>query len=136
MHATVNTGDDRKSNLETVKFNNSTKFGVDVLDQMAREYTVNAASHRWPEQFFLQYIRFGYNQCHILYKLVTGSKISRQRYLLRLSEELPSRFVEERRANSHQSSQTNSSMQKSHKQKLSQSKGCTNKTHEKCSCCS
>ena len=63
MHATVDTGDDRKSKPENVKFYNSTKFGVDLLDQMARKYTVNAASRRWPVQSFLQHIRFGCNQC-------------------------------------------------------------------------
>ena len=60
MHATVDTGDDRKSKPETVKFYNSTKFGVDVLDQAARKYTVNAASRRWLVQFFFTTY---YNQC-------------------------------------------------------------------------
>ena len=63
MHATVDTGDDRKPKPKIVKFYNSTKFGVDVLDQIARKYTVNAASRRWPVQLFLQHIRFGCNQC-------------------------------------------------------------------------
>ena len=63
MHATIDTGDDRKSMPETVKFYNSTKFGADVVDQMARKYTVIVASRRWPVQFFLQHIRFGFNQC-------------------------------------------------------------------------
>ena len=62
MHATVDTGDNQKSKPETVKFYNSTKFGVDVRDQMARKYIVNAASRRGPMQFFLQpRIRFGCN---------------------------------------------------------------------------
>ena len=52
MHATVNKGDGQKSKPETVIFYNSTKFAVDVLDQMARKHTVNAASRRWPLQFF------------------------------------------------------------------------------------
>ena len=63
MHATVDASDVRKSKLETVKFFNSTKFGVDVLDQIARKYTVNAASRRWPVQTFLQHVRFVCNQC-------------------------------------------------------------------------
>ena len=37
MHATVDTRDDRKSQPETVKFYNSTKFGVDVLDQSGQK---------------------------------------------------------------------------------------------------
>ena len=96
MHATVDTGDDRKSWPGTVKFCNSVKFGVDVLDQMARKYTVNAVSHRWPVQFFYNILDLAAINASILYKLVTGSKISRRRYLLRLSEKLRSRFVEER----------------------------------------
>ena len=52
MHLTVDTGNDQKSKPETVKFYNSTKFGADVVDQMVRKYTVNAASSRWPVQFF------------------------------------------------------------------------------------
>ena len=127
MHATVDTGDDRKSKPKTVKFYNSPKFDVDVLDQMARKYIVNAVSHRWREQFFYNISDLAAINDHILYKLVTGSKISRRRYFLRLSEELCSKFVEERKANSHQFSQTNSSMQKSQKRKRCQSKSCTNK---------
>ena len=97
MRATVDTSDDRKSKLETVKFFNSTKFGVDVLNQMARKYSVNAASRRWPMQFFYNILDLAAINAHFLYKLVIGSKISRQRYLLRLSEELRLRFVEERK---------------------------------------
>ena len=52
MHSTVDIGDDRKSEPKTVTFYNSTKFGVDVVNQMARKYTVNAASCRWLVQFF------------------------------------------------------------------------------------
>ena len=87
MHATVVTGDDRKSKPENVKFYNSTNFGVDVPDHMARKYTVNAASRRWPVQFFYNILDLAVIKAHILYKLVTGSKISRGRYFLRLSEE-------------------------------------------------
>ena len=93
MHSTVDIGDDRKSKPETVNFYNSTKFGVDVVDQMARKYTVNAASRRWPVQFFYNISDLAAINAHILYKLVTGSKISGRRYLLRLSEELRSRFI-------------------------------------------
>ena len=79
MHSTVDIGDDRKSKPETVTFYNSTKFGVDVVDQMARKYTVNAASRRWPVQFFYNILDLAAINAHILYKLVTGSKISRRR---------------------------------------------------------
>ena len=84
MHSTVDIGDDRKSKPETVTFYNSTKFGVDVVDQMARKYSVNATSRRWPVQFFYNILDLAAINAHILYKsLVTGSKISRRRYRLR-----------------------------------------------------
>ena len=54
------------------EINNSTKFGVDVLDQMARKYTVNAATSRWPVQFFCNILDLAAINAHILYKLVTG----------------------------------------------------------------
>ena len=44
MDSTVDIGDDRKSKTETVTFSNSTKFEVDVVNQMAKKYTVSAAS--------------------------------------------------------------------------------------------
>ena len=103
---------------------------------MARKYTVNASSRRRPVQFFYNILDLAAINAYILYKLVIGSKISRRRYFLRLSEELRSRFVDERKANSHQSSHTNSSLQKSHKLKHCQNKSCTSKTRETCSSCS
>ena len=54
MHSTVDIGDDQKSKPKTVNFYNSTKFGVGVVDQMARKYIVNATSRSWPVQFFYE----------------------------------------------------------------------------------
>ena len=36
----------------TVLFYNKTKDGVDVIDQMARKYSVKAASRMWPIYIF------------------------------------------------------------------------------------
>ena len=80
MHAAVDTGDERKSKPTTVKLCNSTTFGVDVLDQMARKYIVNAASCRWPVKFCYNILDLSAINVHILYKLVTRSKISRRWY--------------------------------------------------------
>ena len=52
-------GDNYKFVPETIAFYNKTKFGVDVVDQMARKYSVKAGSFRWPLQIFFQYFRFG-----------------------------------------------------------------------------
>ena len=71
---------------------------------------------------------------HILHKSVAGSKILGRRYLLRLSEELRAKLVEERKANNSQESiqysHSNSCMQKTNKRNHCQSKNCTNKTRE------
>ena len=80
MHFTVDTSDDQKSKPENVKFYYSTKFGADVIDQMARKYIVNAASRRWPVQLFYNILDLAAINVHILYKLVIGSKISQRRY--------------------------------------------------------
>ena len=65
---------------------------------MARKYTVNTTSRRWPLQFIYNILDLAAINAHILFKLATGSKISRWRYRQRFSEELRSRFVEERKA--------------------------------------
>ena len=55
---------------------------------MAKKYTVNADSCRWPEQFFHNILDLAAINAHILYMVVTESKILWQRYLLQLLEEL------------------------------------------------
>ena len=49
-----------------------------MVDQMARVYIINAASRRWPVQYFYNVLDLAAINAHILYKLVIGSKISRQ----------------------------------------------------------
>ena len=44
-----------KKKPETVLFNYKTKAGVDVIDQMARKYSVKAASKRWLIHLFYNY---------------------------------------------------------------------------------
>ena len=136
MPATVDTSDNRKSKPETAKFYNSIKFGANVVDQMAIKYTVNQTSLRWAVQFFYNILDLAAINALILYKLVFGSKISRQKYFLQLSQEFRSKFVEQKQPNSHQSSHTNSSLQKGQKRKHCQSKNCTNKRHQTCNCSS
>jgi hypothetical protein len=53
MHNSVAIEDGIKKLPEKVSFYNSTKYGVDVLDQMGRVYSRKAHSGRWPVQFFL-----------------------------------------------------------------------------------
>jgi hypothetical protein len=77
---------------ETVSFYNTTKFGVDVTDQMARKYTVKSGSRRWPLQVFFNILDLAGINCWILYKNTTGENISRKDFLFRLAEELASEY--------------------------------------------
>ena len=45
-HTGIQVEDNYKRVLETIAFYNKTKFGVDVIDQMARKYSVKAESFR------------------------------------------------------------------------------------------
>ena len=74
MHFTVDTGDDQKFKPETVKFYNSTKCGADVVDQMTRKYTVNAASRRWFVQFFYHILDLAAINAHIYTSWLSDQK--------------------------------------------------------------
>ena len=80
MHCTVNIDNGQKSKPETVKCYNYTKFGVDVVNQISRKYTVNAVSRRWPVQFFYNVLDLAAINAHILFMLDTTSKLSYQRF--------------------------------------------------------
>ena len=77
-----------KKKSESVLFYNKTKFGVDVLDQMTRIYSVKAASRRWPIHVFYNIIELALINSWIVYKNVCKSSISRRKYIQKISEEL------------------------------------------------
>src|SRR5882757_5751585 len=74
--------------METVQFYNSTKFGVDVLDQMARKYSVKSSSRRWPVQVFYNTLDLVAINAWVLYKETTGKIITHRKFILKLCEEL------------------------------------------------
>ena len=51
LHADATIADNQKKTPETVKCYNI-KYGVDVVDQMARKYTVRTMTRRWPIHSF------------------------------------------------------------------------------------
>lgn len=71
-----------------MKFYNATKFGVDVIDQMAKKYSVKAPSRRWPVQVFYNILDLAAINSWILYKKLSQKKISRKKYILDLAREL------------------------------------------------
>ena len=101
MHQSVSIGTDVKKIPETVAFYNSTKFGVDIVDQMARKYTVKAGSRRWPVQVFYNILDLAGINAWFLYKEVTGKSMRRQDFLLQLETELRKSYVAARESTAH-----------------------------------
>ena len=77
-----------KKKPESVLFHNKTQSGVDILDQMTRIYSVNAASRRWPIHVFYNKIDPALINRWTVYKNVSKSSISRKKYMQKISEEL------------------------------------------------
>ena len=93
MHPDVEVGSDLKRKPETVAFYNMTKYGVDVVDQMCRKYSAKAASRRWPVQVFYNMLNLAGINAWILYKTVTGIKITRRHFIFKLAEELSAPYI-------------------------------------------
>jgi hypothetical protein len=85
-----------KSLPETISYYNQSKFGVDMVDQMARKYSTKSKSHRWPLQVFFNILDLAGINAWILYKETTGENISRQDFLLQLAVELAADYREAR----------------------------------------
>jgi len=95
LHQSVGIQNSPKKLPETVEFYNATKFGVDIIDQMARTYAVKAASRRWPVQVFYNILDLAGINAWILFKEVTGNNITRRNFLLQLATELSDPYVTE-----------------------------------------
>ena len=87
LHADATIADNQKKTPETEKCDNDTKYGVDVVDQMARKYTVRTMTRRWPIHSFQSTLDLAATNAWILYKEINGIKISRRRFLQNLSED-------------------------------------------------
>lgn len=61
-----------KKKPETVVLYNKTKVGVDILDQMARKYSVKPSCRRWPFHVFCNLLDLAAINAWVLYKTVTG----------------------------------------------------------------
>ena len=88
VHRSVAIAEGKKKLPETIVYYNATKYGVDVLDQMARLYTSKVSSRRWPLQVFYNVFDLAGINSWIVYKEATGLKISRRAFLLQLVTEL------------------------------------------------
>ena len=92
VHRRVEIGDNEKKLPETVQYYNSTKCGVDVLDQMSRLYTTRSPSRRRPVYIFYNVLDFAAINAFILFCTCNSSKISRRCYILNLVKDLRSPY--------------------------------------------
>ena len=67
---------------------NATIFGVDVLDQMARNYSTRCHSRRWPVHVYYNTVHSASINAWILYSEITGEKLSLHDFNLGLAEGL------------------------------------------------
>ena len=119
-----------KKKPETVTFYNKTKCGVDIADQMARQYTVKAGTRRWPVAVFYNILDIACINACVLYKKKTGDAISRRNFTFQLAIQLREAHVQGKAAPQTQqhtvlpplfnNSYQNSMVDKSRKQKQCQ----------------
>ena len=77
-----------KIKSETVLFYNKTKAGVDIIDQIARKYSVKVASKRWPIHIFYSVIDLALINSWIFFQDICKSGISHRKFIQRVVEEL------------------------------------------------
>ena len=94
-HKNVKIEQNEKRIPETITFYNNTKYGVDVVDQMARKYSVKAGSRRWPLHVFYNILDLAVINAWIIYKETTGVNISRKNFIFQLAEELSGDYRDE-----------------------------------------
>ncbi|XP_058873952.1 piggyBac transposable element-derived protein 4-like [Acipenser ruthenus] len=97
-HTSVAIGTVDKKKPETVDFYNDTKHGVDVIDQMVRQYSVKAGSRRWPVAVFYNVLDLAAINSFVLYKECTGENISRRDFILKLATELRQKHFDQKTA--------------------------------------
>jgi hypothetical protein len=100
LHSSIFIGNDAKKLPETVDFYNNTKYGVDVVDQMARKYSVKAGGRRWPVHVFYNILDLAAINAWILYKELTGNTVSRRNFILQLADELRLLHLRDRQSTS------------------------------------
>ena len=80
----------QKKTPKTIK--NKTKFGVDVVDLMARYYIVRTRTRRWHVYSFQNTLDLTAINAWILYKEINSIKILRRQFLQNLAEKLGMSF--------------------------------------------
>ncbi|XP_047113171.1 piggyBac transposable element-derived protein 4-like [Schistocerca piceifrons] len=96
LHSHVSLSDSQKKTPVTVQFYNETKFGFDVVDQMTRMCSAKAGTRHWPMHVFYNILDLAAINSWVLYKEVTGMRLSRRKHIFDLCEELQAQYVSPR----------------------------------------
>lgn len=102
MHSVVQTDNTTKRKPNTVTLYNTTKCGVDVMDQMVREYTVRRGTRRWPVAVFYNMIDMAALNAHVLYQACTGTQERRVDFLVEFARELANSHMAGKKARKEQ----------------------------------
>ena len=95
LHMSTELDESEKNKSKRVKFYNKTKCGVDVADQMARQYSVKAGTRRWPVAVFFNILDLAGINAFMFYKKRTGDKVSRRDFLFKLATQLREDYIVE-----------------------------------------
>ena len=68
LHISVELSESEKKKPEKMEFYNKSKCGLDVADQMARQYSVKAGTHWWPIAVFYNILDLEGTNAFVLYK--------------------------------------------------------------------
>ncbi|KAF3858812.1 hypothetical protein F7725_012013, partial [Dissostichus mawsoni] len=93
QHVAIST--ERKKKPETVEYYNHSKVGVDVLDQMARQYSVKGGTRRWPVAVFYNVLALmcAAINAWVLYRSCMSQNIPRRDFMLQLAHELRAEWM-------------------------------------------
>ena len=96
LHQNITIAENAKKTSESVKAYNDTKYGVDIVDQMARKYSDRTSTRRWPIHSFQNALDLAAINAWIAYKEVTKNNIPRRVFLQQLAEDLDGPHIDER----------------------------------------
>ncbi|KAI4794052.1 hypothetical protein KUCAC02_032318, partial [Chaenocephalus aceratus] len=86
QHVAIST--ERKKKPETVEYYNHSKVGVDVLDQMTRQYSVKGGMRRWPVAVFYNVLDLDAINAWVLRSCMSQEDTPRRDFTLQLAHEL------------------------------------------------
>lgn len=80
---------------DIILFYNSTKAGVDALDQKCANYTTSRRSRRWPMTIFHALLNIGGVNSRVIYQFASGGKeISRYNFLKQLGHRVTAPVID------------------------------------------